>query len=214
MSERNSGGALSFLSRVFDIMFLSVLWLLFCLPIITIGPSTTALYYTTAKVIRKDRGYIWQEFIHAFKTNLINGIIYTALLAAIIAIFYFGLGVTDGTEDTTMKMVRYAYIFFVFLVACGYSFLFPILSRFDLPRFQMLKMSFLVSLKHLPTTIVLVLLMFGGVTLMFYMIPAVLFAPAIISLLSSLLIERVFKKYLPKPEEGASEDDLKWYQTF
>lgn len=208
------GGVFSFLTKVFDVLVLSILWALFCIPIITIGPSTTALYYTTAKVIRKDRGYVWHEFWHSFKTNFVTGAIYTVILAVIVVILYLGFDMTQGTKDMTFKFVRYAYILIVIFVACGYTFLFPILSRFSLPRFQMLKMSFLISLKHFPVTILLALIIMAGITIMYYMLPLVVILPTLISLLCSLLIEPVFKKYLPKPEEGAAEDDIKWYQTF
>ena len=208
------GGAFSALSKIFDVLFLSILWLIFCIPIITIGPSTTALYYTTAKVIRKDRGYVWHEFWLAFKTNLVTGAIYTVVLPAIIAILFFAFNVTEGSEDFTMRVLRYVYIMIAFIVGCGYSFMFPVLSRFSLPRFQMFKMSFLLAIKHLPTTLFLMILLLGAATVLWYIKPLVIFVPTIISWLCSLLIEIVFKKYLPKPEEDTPEEDLKWYQTF
>ncbi len=207
-------GVLSALSKVYDVIFLSVLWVIFCIPIITIGPATTALYYTTAKVIRRGRGYVWHEFWHAFKTNFVTGAIFTLILAVITAVLYYGINVTQDKVDTMTKFIRYSYIFVIVLICCGYSFMFPILSRFNLKRFQMFKMSFMVSLKHFPTSIILVLLLLGGATVLYYFFPLVIFIPSIISLLCSLLIERVFKMYLPKPEAGIPQDDLPWYQTF
>ncbi len=216
MSNDNGigSGALSALSKVYDVIFLSVLWVIFCIPIITIGPATTALYYTTAKVIRRGRGYVWQEFWHAFKTNFVTGAIYTIVLAAIAIILYYGLNITQDKVHTMTRIIRYSYIFLIFIISCGYSFLFPILSRFNLRRFQMFKMSFMISLKHFPTTIILLLLLLGGATVLIYVIPLVIFIPSIIALLCSLLIERVFKLYLPKPEAGIPLDELPWYQTF
>ncbi len=208
------GGIFGFLTKVFDVMYVSVLWTLFCLPIVTIGPATTALYYTSAKCIRKGEGYIWKEFWHSFKTNLVTGIIYTVILAAVVAVLVLGFGVTKGTKDDLIKVVRYIYIMVVFIVGCCYSFLFPILSRFTLPRFQMMKMSLFISLRHFPVTIVLLLFLLGGATVLVYAVPLLILIPGIVSLLCSLLIEKVFKRYLPKPEEGTPIDELKWYQTF
>ena len=216
MNEKNSaaGGAFSVLTKIYDVMFLSVLWAVFCVPIITIGASTTALYYTTAKVLRKDAGYVWKEFWRAFKTNLVTGAIYTAILAVVIFVLYLGFKVTDGQDDLMMKALRYVYIMIAFIMACGYSFIFPILSRFTLPKFQMFKMAFLISIKHLPTTVILVVMLLGAAAALAYLIPLIVFIPAVVSLLSSLLIEKVFKRYLPKPEEGTPIEELKWYQTF
>ena len=33
-------------SKIFDLVVLSALWLALCLPVVTIGPATAALYYT------------------------------------------------------------------------------------------------------------------------------------------------------------------------
>ena len=46
------------MSKVFDVIVLSLLWTLCCIPVITIGPATTALYYAIVKSIRKDRGWV------------------------------------------------------------------------------------------------------------------------------------------------------------
>ena len=51
------------LSRVGDAMLLSILFVLSCVPIITIGAAFTSLYYTAMKGISGDDGYIW-KFIH------------------------------------------------------------------------------------------------------------------------------------------------------
>lgn len=55
------------LSRVADCLFLSVLWLVFSLPVITIGASSTALYTTVYRYIRRGEGYLWRTFWEAFK---------------------------------------------------------------------------------------------------------------------------------------------------
>ncbi len=39
-----------FMGKVADMFFLTVLWVVFSLPIITIGASTKALYYVTLKM--------------------------------------------------------------------------------------------------------------------------------------------------------------------
>ncbi|MFQ7880190.1 MAG: DUF624 domain-containing protein [Blautia producta] len=57
------------IGKVIDIIWLSTLWFICCLPIVTIGASTTALYYTSVKAIRKNRGYVTKTFFHAFKMN-------------------------------------------------------------------------------------------------------------------------------------------------
>ena len=57
------------LSRVGDAMLLSILFVLSCVPIITIGAAFTSLYYTAMKGISGDDGYIWKFYTRSFKQN-------------------------------------------------------------------------------------------------------------------------------------------------
>ena len=52
-----------------DIFILNILWIIFSLPIFTIGASTTALYYSMMQRQRRDESYIHKNFIKAFKEN-------------------------------------------------------------------------------------------------------------------------------------------------
>ena len=59
-----------FMGRIADIFFLSLLWAVGSLPIITIGASTTALYYVTLKMAKNQDGYLLKAFWHSFQDNL------------------------------------------------------------------------------------------------------------------------------------------------
>ena len=45
------------LSKIFDIGWLTLIYLVFCIPIVTVGAATTSLYYVSAKVLRHNRSY-------------------------------------------------------------------------------------------------------------------------------------------------------------
>ena len=57
------------LSKICDMVFLNVLWVICSIPIVTIGPSTTALYTVMLKIVRNEEGYIFRGFFKAFKEN-------------------------------------------------------------------------------------------------------------------------------------------------
>ena len=52
------------LSAVIDIIWAGLLWLVFSLPLFTIGASSTALYYAVVKSIRHDRGRVSSCFFN------------------------------------------------------------------------------------------------------------------------------------------------------
>ena len=55
--------------KLFNLVMLSILWCLSCIPIITIGPACTALYDAVFKTVRKDRGYMLRSYVKSFKNN-------------------------------------------------------------------------------------------------------------------------------------------------
>ena len=80
-----------FLTKLFDVMYLSILWFVFSIPIITIGASTTAMYYATVKVIRRDRGYIFQEFWKSFKLNFLQATLSWIIIVVGTLLFFFNV---------------------------------------------------------------------------------------------------------------------------
>ena len=59
-----------FLVRVCDLVFLSLLWVVCSIPIVTIGASTAALYYAAMKLVRQRGDSAVSMFFHSFKQNL------------------------------------------------------------------------------------------------------------------------------------------------
>ena len=55
------------LASLIDIIFSGTLWCLFSLPIVTIGAASAALYYTSVKCIRHERGRLWPVFWKGFR---------------------------------------------------------------------------------------------------------------------------------------------------
>ena len=56
-------------AKILETIGVSILWFLLCIPIVTAGASTTALYYVANKTIKHGRGYAIRGFISAFIKN-------------------------------------------------------------------------------------------------------------------------------------------------
>lgn len=205
---RMDGGILTFLGKIFDIFFLSLLWFVFCLPIFTIGASTTALYYTTVKVIRRDRGYIFKEFWKSFKLNFVSGSIFTLMIAALSLIFYYNISYASRLTGVIGMILLSVYIMIAFIMGSMAIYLFPLLSRFTMTRMQMLKSSLFMAIKHLPTTIAMALLLAVSVILVLVINIAIIIVPATACFILSYLMERVLKKYMPNEEDDTKDT---WY---
>ncbi|HHV10060.1 MAG TPA: DUF624 domain-containing protein [Clostridiales bacterium] len=208
-------GFFSFLSKVCDIIFLSIIFVIFCIPVITIGPACTALYYATVKVIRRERGYVFREFFRSFKLNFKKGAIVGILLTIVYIIVGFDLWAAYRALDgSTLRFAMFGVYLAIAILALGFSvYVYPVLSRFDVSLRQLIKTVLIISLRHLPSTVCMIILT-GAAVLGVYIIPFLLFViPGVLVLLNSLLMEKILKKYTPQPE-GGSEDESKkdeWY---
>ena len=63
------GKVMLFFTKIAYTAYLNVLWFLCCLPIVTAGASTTALFYVTLKLAKDEEGAITRSFFRAFRRN-------------------------------------------------------------------------------------------------------------------------------------------------
>ena len=69
------------MSQVTDCIFLSLFWLLGCIPVVTVGVSTAALYDAVYQGFRKGDKNSWQRFLSSYRRNLKSGFLPGMLLA-------------------------------------------------------------------------------------------------------------------------------------
>jgi len=64
-----NGPIMQFLLTLFDLMYLQLLTLICCIPLITIGASLTAMHRVCYKLVQQESAGITREFFYGFKTN-------------------------------------------------------------------------------------------------------------------------------------------------
>ena len=211
-------GFFRFTGRVLDIAVLSLLWLVCSLPIITIGPATAALYYSCVKCLRHRQPEPYRSFFSAFRENLKVGIGATViflLLWELLVVGYLLLMLAGAPGDTIWSAVRLAYLMLLLLPLAVMSCAFPLLSRFTFGVRELLANSLRITFRHLPSLLAAAVLnaVLIYVTCVGWYFCAMLLTPALGALLSSYLLEPVFRKYTPGAETGNDEEDdsRPWY---
>lgn len=207
------------MSKIFDLMMLGLLWLVLCIPVITIGPASSAIYYAMVKVIRRERSYLFKEFFRSFKLNFKQGAILTLIYGIMAAVIYVDLRymldlAKEGSKVGSMMLGAFLVlvIFAIFTVV----YMFPVLSRFTMSVKDLFKMSFYMSIKHIGWTVLFAALFIGTAIMLFfsffYMPPLIVFLPGLYTLLVSFPMEHIFKKYMPVEEESDEESGIdRWY---
>ena len=79
----------SFMSRLADLIILNLLWIVFCIPVVTIGASTTAMYRVTLNMVRGEGSGVVRMFWDAFRLNLKQAVlIFLILLIPVLLVVY------------------------------------------------------------------------------------------------------------------------------
>ena len=147
------------INKVVDWMVLAFLFVMTCLPIITVGTAIASLYYTLHKVIFTERSYLFQEYFHALKDNFKKGTICTLLLYVLGFFFYWDYSICKQYEGTGSPMAYLTAIFLVFGVFLGIwaIFMFTLMARFELPVKTLLRNSALIGFSRVSSTVGIVL---------------------------------------------------------
>ena len=205
-----------FMNRVADLMWLNILFLICCIPFITIGASTTAMYYVTLKMVRNEESYITKSFFKSFRQNFRQAtVIWMIFVVAggILLLDYriisgqTGAGIGSGTAGTVMQVLLIAVLFFYIFTLI---FVFPLLSKFDNTIKNTFKNALFMSIRHFPVTLGNVSLLIIIVLLM-YKIPLMLLLSFLLvystaAYISSLMFVRVFDNYIPSSESAPEEN--------
>ena len=196
------------LGKVVDCAILSVLWLVCCLPVITIGVSSTALYYTVHKSIRGNRGYTTKNFFHAFKDNFKPATLSWIVTLAVQIILAMDAYITWQVLQTGNNMGAFFY-FSLILIAFSIGWViytFAYIARFENTVKITLKNAILMELRHLPWSLLIIILLLLAIFLT-WLIPIFVFLmPACIVLIFDLILERIFRMYM-SPEDLANEKE-------
>lgn len=206
---------MNFLNKVADIMILNVLFLVFSIPVFTIGASFSAAYYMGFKMVKNEETYIVKGFWKAFKENFKQGTAIWLILLVVFGVLAadYRIIVYSGIEFA--QWIRIAMMTVTVVVLMGVVFMFPLQARFINPVKNTIKNAFLMALSHLPTAFLLVAIYVVPVVV-FYFIPQIL--PVIVLMafgsviyLKSFLLLRVFKKYedalVDRSQEPSEETD-------
>ena len=196
------------MARSVDFVGLSIFWIALCLPIVTIGPATAALYYTVVKVFRHKSddgafGMYWKAFVQ----NLRRGIPATLIFIPVMLLLAYGYAVMRDNAVSSQGVVMFVAYYIVLLIPVGmFCYLFPMMGRFDMSVKELFRTSFILAIRHLPSTFVVVLLTVQMVVFGLERWWPVAFAPTLTILLVSLFLERIFPKYLNDEERARLED--------
>ena len=202
-----------FMGKLFDVVALNLVFIIVCIPIVTIGPAISALYYASVKSIRRDRSYPIKEFFKAFKRDFKQSFIVGLIIVLAAAIIYVDIRFVVDYIKNDFTAMRYVYLVIGLVISFISVYIFPLISRFSLKISGLFRLSFYLAIRHLLTTIVSIILLFGGFVLVYISAGlALLFVPVLVNLLISIMMEKVLIKCMDMVQTDENyENKDQWY---
>ena len=199
-----------FLSNLVDVIILNIICLICCIPIVTIGPSITAMHFVALKMAKNENVYTVKTFFRAFKDNFKQSFIIwiSFLVITIVCILDFKMLQTMGMSENKIFGIIIGTIYLFVCLTAMYTF--PIMSRFENTLSQTVKNAFFMCILNFGKTIVMAVvyivpfvLLPLGINMIAAFLMLGLSGPAYIN---SYIWKSIFKKY--EPEEEGGEDFL------
>lgn len=192
-------GIFRYTEKMADFVILSVFWLVCSLPLFTFGPATAALYHTVVRCLRGNERNSWGVFFRTFRSNFRVGAPAGLIALGIGAVLVWIQGAIYQWVAPPVGTVLYAAYWVLLLLPVGAGcYLFPVLSRFTFELKGLFSNCARLAAAHLPSTVLLALILFFAVTLCAYVPLGLVVMPVVTAWLHSLLLERVFRPYLPQ----------------
>lgn len=120
-----------FLSGVADLVALNLIWLACCVPVVTIGPASTAMCYVARRIVNGDAPAVGRTFFRAFRENFKQSLaVFLILLLPVgLAAAYLFLAVSGGLDE--LPAAKYLCVLAVIIIGFVCSYVYPLLAHFD-----------------------------------------------------------------------------------
>lgn len=205
--------AMQMLGRIGDIMLLNIVYVITCLPIVTIGAATAAMYTVCFRFGTVSEGHALKTYFKAFGSNFKQG----TVIFLILLVYILCAGFCTILFYNLNSVLHYAFILFALFGVLGltsFCYAFPLISQFENRIKGVLYNSFVFSVSYFPKSLLMAAMTFFPVILFFvnpYLYDRIgliwyMLYYAVAACANVQLLRPVFAPFMPEPEKVDSED--------
>ena len=192
-----------FLGKIADLMILNIIFVISCIPIITIGPALTALHYVTLKMSDNSDSHIVRSFFKSFRQNFRQALIIWLIMLLFAWILWFDISNVWGSAGTINMLVQ----FFSIVALIGHImellYVFPVLARFNNTVAGTFRSAFGLALSAFTRTFSMFMLIFACAALTFYTVDTFKYCSFLwltlgfssVAYANSFLLKKTFARY-------------------
>jgi uncharacterized membrane protein YesL len=208
------------LGKLADLMILNIAFIIFSIPIFTIGASLTGMYYVTLKMAAGEEGYIFKSFWKSFKENFKQATAIWLIILVIGLVLVADLLILRDSSGTAFTVLKAAILAISVVCLMTFVYIFPVLARFYNTIRGTFRNSLLMAIAHFPYTILMaaisivpfIVTLYNGYTLWYGLLVWIMVGFAAIAYANSFFLKKILAKYMPQEEEADPDhwvtDDL------
>lgn len=185
-----------FIGKLCDLIVLSFIWFIFSIPVITIGPSTTALYYVLMRLVKDEEGYLIKDFLRSFKQNFKQSTIIWIILLIIGIILFIDIFWYKNIHSTIGLFMYYLSLILFFIYSMIFLYIFPLVAKFENTSKNLFKFALFMSIKHFSWTVLMFIIAFLIIISSCYFPPLILLLPGLIAFMNSYIFSHIFGIYI------------------
>ena len=202
------GPVMQFITKIAYSAYLNLLWFICCIPIFTVGASTTALFYVTLKMAKNEEGNITRAFFRSFRENFKQGTTIWLILLVV--------GIILGLDGYTLYHIRFSNAFWtiltaIFIVAAAayaiiLMYIFPLLARFQNTTMAMFKNSIMIGMRFLLCTAIMAAIYFIMILVVVRIFtPIIIFGEGLCAMLCSYMLSNILLLCEEKSEDNTAD---------
>lgn len=188
------------LGKIGDMICLNVMWLICCIPIITIGASTTALYTVMLRMVKNEEGYIFRGFLKAFKSNFKQSTLIWLILLLLGIVWTVDFRVAGFMPGMAGIILSAIFLALGFILLSVMIYIFPLTARYENGIKATFKNALILTVAKLPYTFLMVAIVVAAVfaslwsafTLLFSLPLWLVIGVSLIAWVNSYILRRVF----------------------
>lgn len=169
-----------FFRKFWTLFQLNLIYVLFCLPIVTFGPATAALTAMIRNIYLERPQFIWHDFVanfkKCFKKSIVVGILDIALFVVLAITLIQFSGQPDLESDR--KALYYISIVIQMVLFMMNFYIYPQIVGLDIPLSGIFRNSLIMVFSNLPAELIMAAVTVGFVALfMFFTFPMLFLLP-------------------------------------
>ena len=191
------------LTKIGDVICLSILWIVFSLPVFTMGAATVALYTTAFRYIRSGKGTLWKTFWNSFKGEFKRATIVWVVVLIVMAFLTVDVFVLRNIRLAENPMGNFYWVALaIWWVALTWAvFMAAYIARINGGVRETLRFGHLLIILHPIRALGVLISLLAGAAVVLTVPFMALIAPAVVMLICSIPLEKIFLAHQPGEED-------------